>query len=491
MYVLCLLAMLAACKVGPDYEKPTAATSEDTWLSASSDAKLEIEQDWWKHFHDPVLDQLIAKAIAGNWDLKIAETRIAGARAAQATAFNGLLPTVNTDASFEREGNRLAFPATPGFSLAKPFDVYQTGFDATWELDLFGGQKRALESAGAELQAAEATRDDARVSLLAEVARTYVDIRQYQMQLAIAKDTIAAEDQTAKIAVERFKVGDTPEFDVAQADAQVKQAKAQLPYYQNLLLQTQFAMDVLLGEKPGTTETIITSEQPIPVGDKSIVLAAPAKVIADRPDIRVAERKLASATAQQGTAIAQFFPDISLSGFLGFLSTDAGELARGSSKSWDVGGGVLWPILNYGKLSANLHAADAKQQEALAQYQKSIITALSDVERSVTAYTKEEEHRVALEEATRYNQRTVHIARERYKEGLSSFIEVLDAERSLYTSQSQTAASTATAAQNLIAVYKSLGGGWKLEAPKTPDQKAAEPSMPEAKAPEQSATKQP
>jgi outer membrane protein TolC len=220
-------------------------------------------------------------------------------------------------------------------------------------------------------------------------------------------------------------------------------------------------MDVLLGEKAGATAQLITSTAPVPVADKALLLAAPAKVIASRPDVRVAERKLASATAEQGVAAAQFFPDVSLTGFLGLLNADAGNLLRTDSKSWDIGGGVLWPILNYGKLSANLHASNARQQEALAQYQKAIITAINDVERSVTAYTKEEDHRAALEAAANDDQHALKIAQDRYKEGLSSFIEVLDAERTLYAAQSQTAASAALASQNLISVYKSLGGGWK------------------------------
>jgi NodT family efflux transporter outer membrane factor (OMF) lipoprotein len=315
----------------------------------------------------------------------------------------------------------------------------------------------------------EATRDDVRVSMLAEVARTYVDIRQYQTQLAITQDTIAADEDSARIARQRFKVGDTAELDATQADAQVKQARAQLPYYQNLLAQSEFSMDVLLGEKPGATQAIITSSQPIPVADKSLVLAAPAKVIASRPDVREAERKLASATAQIGTAKAQFFPDVSLSGFLGLLSTNAYDFAHGGSKSWDVGGSVIWPILNYGKLSANLNASDARQQEALATYQKTMITALSDVERSVTSYTKEEEHRAALEDAEKDDRKALKIARERYKEGLSSFIDVLDAERTLDSIETQTAASEALTSQNLIAVYKSLGGGWKAPDVKTAD----------------------
>jgi NodT family efflux transporter outer membrane factor (OMF) lipoprotein len=488
---LCLLALLPGCKMGADYDRPVAAAQADSWVSSATDPQAEIEQDWWKHFNDPMLDKFITRAIAGNWDLKVAEARIAEARAARATAGNDLLPTVNTDASYERQANRIAFPAAPGFNLAKPFDVYQTGFDASWELDLFGGKRRALESANADLQAAEATRDDARVSLLAEVARTYVDIRQYQAQLTIAQDTITADEETAQIARQRFKAGEAAEFEATQADAQAEQAKAQLPYYQNLLLQAEFSMDVLLGKKAGDTQSIIADSQPVPVADKVLVLAAPAKAIASRPDIRVAERKLASATAQQGVAVAQFFPDVSLSGFLGLLNTDAGDLLRRSSKSWDIGGNVLWPILNYGKLEANLHASDARQQEALAQYQKSVLTALSDVERSVTSYTKEEDHRAALSEAVKDDQKALSIARARYKEGLSSFTQVLDTERTLYVLQSQAAASGALASQNLISVYKSLGGGWQDGTPKSKPEVKVNSNPPDFIGPRQLATKQP
>jgi NodT family efflux transporter outer membrane factor (OMF) lipoprotein len=407
-----------------------------------------------------VLNQLIEKTLQGNWDLKIAEARIAEARAARATATNDLLPTVNTDANYERQGNRIAFGSVP-FDLAKPFDFYQTGFDASWELDLFGGRRRALESATAELKASEASSDDAMISLLAEVARTYIDIREYQAQIVIVEDTIAADEHTAKIARERFKAGEAPGLDATEAEAQVKQAQSQLPVYQSQLLQTEFSMDVLLGSKMGATQGIITSTAPIPLADKELVLATPAKVIAMRPDIRVAERKLASATAQQGVATAQFFPDVSLIGFFGLLSPTANELLNTGSKSWDVGGNVVWPILNYGKLSANLHASNAREQEAFAQYQKSVLSALADVERSVTAYNKEQTHRAALENVIAADLHALAIARARYKQGLSSFIDVLDAERTLYAAQSQAAASRGAESQNLIAVYKSLGGGWK------------------------------
>jgi NodT family efflux transporter outer membrane factor (OMF) lipoprotein len=296
------------------------------------------------------------------------------------------------------------------------------------------------------------------------VARTYVDIRQYQQQLAIATSLVAAQEATLKVARERFRSGTVPQLDITQAKAQSVQTQAKIPYYRNLLAQAEYSMDVLLGENPGATQAVITATQPVPAPDKALVLATPVSVIAQRPDVRAAERKLAAATAQQDVATAQFFPDISLSGFLGLLTTNSAPLLSAASKSWSIGGNLAWPILNYNTLSANLHIANAQQQEALLQYQKSVTAALSDVERSVTAYARQTDQRDLLEKMAGENKRAVAIARKRYKDGVSAFLEVLDAERTLYASQSDLEQSEALASQDLIAVYKSLGGGWKVTA---------------------------
>lgn len=459
---LCLI--LAGCAVGPDYKMPDLSLPAN-WFSApdqkADPEKEAIDQQWWKHFNDPVLSQLIDKAGAGNFDLKIAEARITQARAARASATSDLLPTVDTVGGADRQANRIAFGGSGPFDLTKPFSTYQTGFDATWELDLFGGKRREVEADTATLKAAQASRDDVRVSLMAEVAKTYVDIRQYQQQIAIVGDTQKADEKTLKIAKERFDSGSTAGLDVTQAEAQLELAKTQLPYYQNLLVQAELSMDVLTGEQPGATHKLTEAIAPIPVTDKDVVLAAPASVIANRPDIRVAEHKLASATAQEGVATAQFFPDVSLSGFFGLLNTQAGSLLKGGSKSWDAAGNVVWPILNFGKLTANLDMAKAGQQAALAEYQKAVLAALADVEKSYTAYTKQQQYREGLSKTEERNRHAADIAQMRYKEGLSSFIEVLDAQRTLYGSQSQLAAAKATSAGNTIALYKSLGGGWK------------------------------
>ena len=466
--VITLLALLSACTVGSDYQAPDISLAE-SWFSygidkPKIDTKEAVEQEWWHHFNDPVLDKLITKANADNLDLKIATARIAESRAGRAHSIADFLPTGGLMASGLREGNQIAFPQ-PIAGLQKPFNTFQTGFDASWELDVFGKKKRALEASSAELESAEATADDARISILAEVARTYIDIRGYQENLAITAENISAAQKTVDIIGEQYRAGKISQLNLTQAKAQLDQAKTQLPYYQNLLAQAEYSMDLLLGEQPNFTHQMLVGNKSIPVFDKQIVLSAPAKIIANRPDIKIAERNLAAATANQGVAIAQFFPDISLSGFIGLLNVDAGNMLKTSSKSWNAGGNILLPILNYGKLSANLDATDAKQQQELANYQKSIISALSDVAKSMTAYSNQEKLREDLIKAVTENQKTTAIANKRYNEGASSFTDVLEAKRNLYAAEIQLVQANAKAAQNLIAVYKSLGGGWKNTEP--------------------------
>jgi multidrug efflux system outer membrane protein len=457
---------LTGCEVGPDYHEPQNSLPSD-WKSNQDQPgsdKVEIEQLWWKNFNDPVLSQLIDKADTENFDLKIAEARIVEARANVSSATASLLPSGSVQGSAEREANQIAFPDSStspfGSLLKKPFNTFQTGFDASWELDLFGGNRRSEESAEAQMQASEASRDDVRVSLLAEVARTYISIRQTQAQIEIEDKIIEANKKTREIAQQRFQAGEDPRLDVTQASSVLEQAQTQLPMLRNQLAQAEFSMDVLLGAEPGVAHSLVNNSAPMPVVSKTLVPAAPAAVIAQRPDIRVAERKLAAATAQQGVAVAQFFPKISLSGFFGVLNTSTSKLITPGNQSWMGEGSVIWPILSYGTLSANLDAANAQQQEAIATYQKTIISALSDVERSLTAYNEQDKFLQSLAAQEEHDQHARDIAQERYKEGLTSLREVLDADRTLYNTQSELIKARSDYIQNLIAVYKSLGGGW-------------------------------
>jgi NodT family efflux transporter outer membrane factor (OMF) lipoprotein len=460
--------LLTSCMMGPDYRKPDIDLPK-TWVSAqdphNEKDNAAIEQTWWQNFHDPVLNQLIAKASGSNLDIKIAETRIAEARALRDSAEALLFPVGDMMASANRQSNQIGFPSgvPSSFSgaLKKPFNIFKTGFDASWELDLFGGRRREAESAGAELDASLISSEAVLISTLAEIANTYVDIRRYQSQLNIALETVESDKKTTGITKQLFDDGKTAGIDVSRIEALQHQDQTQVSFYSNLLAQAEFGMDILLGEQPGTAHRLVNPVSALPVSDKKLVLVAPAYVIAQRPDVRNAERKLAAATAQQGVAVAKFFPDISLAGFIGLFNTNAGNLLNVSSKSWSMGANVLWPILSYGSLSANLDAADAKQQEALVKYKMTIISALSDVERSFHAYVEQESYSRSMEEAAAAYRHVYEIALKRYQEGLASYLEVLDSQRRLYAAQNQLTLANAQTSRNLIAVYKSLGGGWK------------------------------
>ncbi len=456
---------LTGCTVGPDY-RPPATPLPSAWNAGEglpASTKAEQDRHWWDHFHDPVLTQLIDQAAAGNMDLTIAEARLSEARAGVALASAALLPSGSIRGGATREVNQMTLPggnATPFADLLHtPYSFFQTGFDASWELDLFGGNRRAEESAEARRQSAEASRDDVRVSLLAEVARTYVAIRQYQAQGTLAEALVAADEKTVALTQQRFAVGQSPRLEVIQAEAALEQAQTALPALRTLLAQAEYSLDLLLGEPPGATHSLIALEAPIP-GAETPVLAAPAAVMTQRPDIRIAERQLAVATAQQGVAAARFFPNLSLKTFFGALSTSTSDLATGESKSWLVNGGVLWPILSYGSLVANQDAANAQQQAALASYQKTLLTALADVERALVAYTEQEKGVQTLVKEVAQSRHAQAVAQERYREGATSRLEVLESDRALYAAQDRLVKACAELARTVIAVYKSLGGGW-------------------------------
>lgn len=459
-YLILLTAgLLAACAVGPDYKQPESHLPEG-WAASQEKTADAVEANWWQHFNDPVLDGLIEKALMGNDDLKVATARIASARAARGSARADLLPQVNAKASATREANQFPLPfSAPG--IKDPFNTYQAGFDASWELDLFGGHRRALEAASADLGASIAERNEARVSLLAEVARTYVDIRRAQNQLELTKHVIASNQSTLDIARRQFKAGAVARESVTQAEIVLAQAQAEEPRDANGLAQAEYGMDLLLGADPGTAKDLVGEIGPVPVSDKELVLAAPAVVIANRPDIKVAERDLAAATARQGVAVAQYFPDISLSGFLGFLSPNLSDMVSAGNKSWMAEGNILLPILNFGKLEANENMANAAQEAALATYRKTILSALVDVNRAVTGYREQERHLESLANSEAGNKRSLNVARKRYDDGATSKLDVLESERALYRAQGELLAARAQTSQDMIAVYKSLGGGWK------------------------------
>ena len=458
-FFLLPLLLLSACKVGEDYHKPNVSLP-DKWLEGKQTQPLSATQSkWWKHFNDPLLETLLEKVAKNNVDVKIAGNRIEQARLIRTAAKADFLPVVNTEGSAIREANRIAFGNAP-FDLSKPFNNFEAGFDASWELDVFGKKRRNVELAEALLGGAEAQRDQMIVSLLAETARVYVNIRLYQQQVQLTQESIDNQQNTARISKELFNVGKAPKLDVIRAEALVHQTQALLPTYLHLLARNNYALDILLGDNPGTNTALLAEKKPIILADKNIVLDAPATIIAHRPDIIAAEQNFAAKVAGSSVAKANLFPTLSIGGFFGLLSPETAGFADIAHKSWDVSGKITLPLLNYPRIAADIRLKKAEQEEALLNYRKTVQTALADIETALSSYYHQEENRDLLAKVVTENAHAVMIAREQYKAGITSFIEVLEAERTYFDAQKQYADACAATTQDFIAVYKQLGGSW-------------------------------
>ena len=434
--------LLAACKVGPDYQLPSIDLPE-SWMGNKEykDAKAE-SAEWWKNFNDPVLNELIEKAKTQNLSLKEAKARVAEARALAQGADAELFPQVNVGGGVTKsDGGK---------------KLFQAGFDALWEADIFGGNRRIAEAAGADHEAAEADHDDVMLSLEAEVVRNYVELRLYQRQLELAKQTLETQGNTVRITDARYKEGVEGRLEVVRAGAQLNSTKAQVPLYESAVGASSYRLEFLLGEKPGSLKEKLVAGKDIPLSDPIKATSTPLEVIARRPDVKAAERRLASATALQGAAIADMYPKLSISAVLGLESGSAGKLFRSSSKVWSVGGNLLMPLFDFGRVRSNIDASDARQEQAMAQYESAVLAALGDVETAMLAYAKESERRENLQEAADDSKKAVEISQLQYKEGIISQLDVLQAQQTMYNAQTALAESTAAVSYNLIALNKAL-----------------------------------
>jgi NodT family efflux transporter outer membrane factor (OMF) lipoprotein len=350
----------------------------------------------------------------------------------------------------------------PGVSFEN--NVYQAGFDASWEIDVFGGKRRATEAAKAEVSAAEFGRRDTLVTLLAEVARNYVEGRGYQRRLAITKQNIAAQEDDLGITRDRFKHGLSSDLDVQQAATLLSTTRADVPTLEDSLQESVHALGVLLGQSPGALLVELSIVAPIPAAPPEVPVGLPSELILRRPDVQQAERQLAAATAQIGVATADLFPKFSLTGVAGWESVSASDWFAGASKMWSLGPTVQWNIFDAGRIRANIKVQNARQEQALANYEKTMLTSFQDVENALVAYAKEQVRRRALEAAVESSRESLRLADQLYVNGLTNFINVLDAERSLYQAQDALVQSDRAVILNLIKLYKALGGGWSMAA---------------------------
>jgi outer membrane protein, multidrug efflux system len=412
---------------------------------------------WWLQFNDPTLTALVEEALEKNLDLQIAETRLRQARAIRGVAVGGLWPAVAASGSYQRLHRTGASPDDQ--------DLYQAGLDSVWELDLFGGRRRGVESADANIQAAIEALRDAQVSLIAEVALNYTQLRGYQQEIAIAQDNLKAQQHTADITHKRLTVGFASALDAANADSNVATTESQIPVFETAAQQSIYSLGVLLARLPADLLKQLSPMGNLPRVPAQVPAGLPSDLLRRRPDIREAEAQLHAATAQIGVAVADFFPTFSLTGTVNWNSNLLRTWWAEAGRSFAAGPFVTWPIFKGGAIASNVRLQEALRDEAYFTYRKTVLAAFQDVENALIAFAKEQQHREALSEAVDANRKAVDLSLQLYTEGMTDFLNVLNAQRSLYASEDALVQSERNIAADLIALYKALGGGWESTAP--------------------------
>jgi NodT family efflux transporter outer membrane factor (OMF) lipoprotein len=458
--VLTLALTLAGCaSVGPDYVPPHAATPV-AWhadLQGGLNARAtdpQVLAHWWQTLNDPVLTQLITQAGAGNRDLAVAQANIRAARASRGIAAAVFYPTLDAKASASRNHNN----AQSGSAGAR--ELYTADFDAQWELDLFGGTRRAVQAADADVQASEEQLHDVLVSLLAEVALNYVDVRSLQQRIAVAQQNLATQSQSNDISSWRYQAGLGTGLDAEQARYALEQSRAQLPTLRTALAQAMNRLAVLTGRPPGAVAAQLATSAPVPVTPLTLAVGVPADVLRQRPDVRRAERQLAAQTARVGVASAAQYPNFSLLGSIGWEALSAGNLFTTAARGTTLGANLAQPIFNAGRIRQTIAVQSALQEQALATYESTLLTALQDVENALVAYAQEQTRHDALQAGAVAAQNAATLAMDQYTAGLVDFQVVLETQRALLSLQDQLAVSAGEVTADLIRLYKALGGGW-------------------------------
>jgi len=456
-------AALAGCMVGPDYKRP-ALDMPQSWRFEDAAAKDLANTAWWGQFNDPVLNELIQIAVQENKDVRIAAARVEQFLGLYGTTRAALYPQVGAGASAGQERMSKVSGPTPleDFNFGNPtFSNYEVFLNASWEIDLWGKLRRASEAARANLLSSEDARRAVILTLVTSVASSYVNLRDLDKQYEIAKQTVDSRAESYRLFKLRFEGGIISELQLSQVKSEYEDALARIPYYGKLVAQQENALSVLLGRNPG----------PIPRGKSidnlvlpGIPAGLPSDLLANRPDIRQAEENLVSANANIGVAKAQYFPTISLTGMLGFASNDLSKLFTSQAWNWAYAVPATVPIFTAGAIAGQVKSAEAFQQQLLFRYQQAIQTAFREVDDALIDQKRSREQLEAQGQQVGTLRQYARVARLRFDEGYTSYVEVLDAERSLFNAQLSYAQTQGAIFQSLVNVYKAMGGGWVVEA---------------------------
>jgi outer membrane protein, multidrug efflux system len=512
---VCVL-ILSGCNVGPNYQPPVVKVNAHygdlAGPAPTTQASVLTSQPpppgaWWAMFNDPELDRLIDRATAGNLDLQAAQSRLRQSRYQLIIAGADEYPEVNADGGYNhaRGSKNVKIPAgafgvpstgspsaTPAAQLGKmkaapaddvagsppvgpqsPLgegglpdtitDVYQVGFDASWEIDVFGGTRRAIEAASDDEAAALEDRNAVLVSLQAEVARDYMALRGDQRQEAIVRENLATQRDTLELTRSRFENGFVTQLDVARQTAEVANTSAEIPPLIASERQSIHDLGILLGEDPEALSEELSVAKPIPPTPPIVPAGLPSELLRRRPDIRRAERQVAAATARIGVATADLLPKFTITGLLGLDASQPKNLFQYQSHYYELVPGVTWPIFDAGKILANVHVQNELERQAVLNYQQTVLTALGEVEDSLASYRTEQLRRLALMDAVTASRQALDLARQQYQQGVIDFLTVLDTQRSLLDAEDELVQSDQAVSDDLVQLYKALGGGWEKD----------------------------
>ncbi|HSD73881.1 MAG TPA: efflux transporter outer membrane subunit [Steroidobacteraceae bacterium] len=458
--LLLLSTMLSACAAGPSYVRPDTDLPKEFAAATAAPFNTEaVPSRFWTVFNDEVLSGLIEDALSANHDLRIAAARFNEARALRREAAFDFGPVITANGSALR--TRFSDVETSNIAGGEgAVDVYDAGFDATWELDIFGRVRRGYEARRAELESTVASLEDALVSVTSEVARNYFELRGLQSRYDVAKRNSEVQGSSLELTQARREAGSGTDLDVARAQSQLSTTLATLPDLEAAITRTKYRIAVLLGRSPGDLDARLAAK-PLAVVPAFTPVGDPADWLRRRPDVRVAERDLAAATARIGIAVGDLFPRVSLVGSFGWTALDFDRLGEADAESYRVGPSISWAIFDLGHVQARIAAANARAEGSLARYEQTVLRALEDTEGALTTYSKALEREASLQEAAQASGVAAGLASVRYEEGVSDFLLVLDAERTQLEAEDRLAQSRADSATALVAVYKALGAGWQ------------------------------
>jgi len=470
MSTVVLSTVLAGCTtVGPDYELPETQMP-DSWHVAAVDGLDDGEadlQNWWRVFDDPLLDELVLRSAGGNLDLRGAMWRVEEARALRGVVAGAQNPQVDFSGDAARSqpsdnGSLGSVAPSGGFDAG---NIFSAGFGAIWEIDVFGRIRRQVEAADAATQATVESYRDVLVSLYAETALAYVNVRTSQERLRIAHANVKGQQDTLKLTKDRFAAGLVSALDVAQAESNLANTYSLIPVIERDLDRAMNRLAVLLGEQPGELHAELSTEAPIPTEPVEVTTGLPVELLRQRPDVRQAERELAAQTARIGVATADLYPSFGLSGFLGVESTSGGDLLEGDSVTWSIGLPIRWNIFAGGRIRSQIRAEEARTQQLLANYEQTVLAALEESENAMVAYEKEVQRRERLRQSVDATQRSLSLVLTQYTSGLTDFQNVLDTQRTLLVREDELAVAEGIVISNLVQLYRALGGGWDPDAP--------------------------